>query len=169
MWAKLWTGKMQRVVGTVQSYHGNNILTNIRCPNRVLVLSSEPALNGKINFIPHFIRIKAPVWPFHWYINAIWFVRQYTWPYKGLWLVKSHHVTWSLASDWSASDDTFAWCQCEPVLLRAAARAGSEPGGAGEQGQQPRQGDSPGEDQIHREYPPIIVRLLDGSWLMRSE
>ena len=57
---------MQRVVGGVQSYHGNNILTNIRCPNRVLVLSSEPALNGKINFIPHFIRIKAPVWPFHW-------------------------------------------------------------------------------------------------------
>ena len=36
-------------------------------------------------------------------------------------------------------------CQREPVLLRAAARAGPEPGGPGAARHQPRQGDCPGE------------------------
>ena len=67
-------------------------------------------------------------------------------------------MTCSRASDWSSCHNTFARCQRESVLLREAARARPEPGGAGEQGQQPRQGDSPGEDQIHGDY--FTIQLL---------
>ena len=60
----------------------------------------------------------------------------------GPWLVETDHVTWTQASDWSAGD-TFLWCQCEPVLLRATAGARSQSWRRGER-RQPRQG-GPGE------------------------